>query len=74
VVYVGENSVMGKVIIIQHSNHLHTTYSGLAGISPLIKVGKRVSKGTPIGIVKRKLIFRATQNTKFIDPLKLINL
>lgn len=74
VVYVGENSVMGKVVIIKHSNHLHTTYSGLAGISPLIKVGKRVTKGTPIGIVKSKLIFRATQNSKFIDPLKLIKL
>jgi murein DD-endopeptidase MepM/ murein hydrolase activator NlpD len=74
VIYVGENPMLGKVVIIQHSNHLHTTYSGLAGISPLIKSGKVVRKGTPIGIVKRKLIFRATQNSKFIDPLKLIKL
>ncbi len=74
VIYVGENPVMGKVVVIKHSNNLQTTYSGLAGISPLIKKGKIIRKGTPIGVVNKKLIFRATKNLKFIDPLKLIKL
>ncbi len=72
VIYVGETPVFGKTVVIQHANHLHTIYSHLAGVSPLIETGKRIPKGTVIGVIKRKLVFRATQKSKIINPLKLI--
>jgi len=74
VVYVAQNSMLGKLIIISHANRLHTVYAGLSKISPLIKSGVKVRKGAIIGKVKSKLIFEATKNSKYINPLKLINL
>ena len=74
VVYVGENSMLGKVVIVQHGNGLHTVYAGLSKISPLIKTGTRIRRGTAVGKVRRKLIFQATQNSKLINPTRLIRL
>ena len=72
--YIGENSMLGKLIVIKHSNGLHTIYADLNKFSPFLKVGSKVKKGTVIGKVKRKLIFEATKNGKFINPTRLINL
>jgi len=74
VVFAGQNSMLGKVIVIAHGGELHTVYAGLSRISPIIKVGSRVKKGTVIGKVKRKLIFEATKNSKYINPVRLIRL
>ena len=74
VVYVGENSMLGKVVIVQHGNGVHTVYAGLSKISPLIKTGSRIRRGTVIGKVKKKLIFQATQHEKLINPLRLIRI
>jgi murein DD-endopeptidase MepM/ murein hydrolase activator NlpD len=74
VVYVGENSMLGKVVIVEHGNRLHTIYAALSRISPMLHVGSRVKKGVIIGRIKRKLIFQATQNSKYINPLRLIRL
>jgi len=74
VVYVGQNSMLGKVVIIEHGNKLHTIYAALDRFSPVLHNGSRVKKGTIIGRVKRKLIFQATQNSKYINPLSLIRL
>ncbi len=74
VVYVGESSMLGKVVIIEHGNHLHTIYAALSRISPMLHVGSRVKKGVIIGRIKSKLIFQATQNSKYINPLRLIRL
>ncbi len=74
VVFAGENSMLGKVIIIAHGGELHTVYAGLSKISPIIKLGSRVKKGAVIGKVKRKLIFEATKNSKYINPVRLIRL
>ena len=74
VVYVGENSMLGKVVIIEHGHRLHTIYAALDKISPLLKYGSRVRKGAIVGRIKRKLIFQATQDSKYIDPLRLIRL
>jgi len=74
VVFAGQNSMLGKVIVIAHGGKLHTVYAGLSKISPEIKVGKRVKKSTIIGKVKRKLIFEATKNSKYINPMRLIRL
>jgi len=74
VVYVGENSILGKVVIVQHGNGVHTVYAGLSKISPFIKTGSRIRKGTVIGKVRKKLIFQATQHSKLINPLQLIRI
>jgi len=74
VVYIGQNSMLGKVVIVEHANRLHTIYAALDRISPLLHVGSRVKKGTIIGRVKHKLIFQATQDSKYINPLRLIRL
>ena len=74
VVFAGQNSMLGKVIVIAHGGKLHTVYAGLSRISPIIKVNSRVKKGAVIGKVKRKLIFEATKNSKYINPVRLIRL
>ena len=74
VVFAGQNSMLGKVIVIAHGGKMHTVYAGLSRISPLIKLGSRVKKGAVIGKVKRKLIFEATKNSKYINPLRLIRI
>jgi septal ring factor EnvC (AmiA/AmiB activator) len=74
VVYVGENSMLGKVVIVQHGNGLHTVYAGLSKISPLIRTGTRIRRGTAVGKVRKKLIFQATQNSRLINPTRLIKL
>ncbi len=74
VVFAGQNSMLGKVIVVAHGGKLHTVYAGLSRISPIIKVGSRVKKGAVIGKIKRKLIFEATKNSKYINPIRLIRL
>jgi septal ring factor EnvC (AmiA/AmiB activator) len=74
VVFVGQNSMLGKVVIVSHSGKMHTVYAGLSRISPLIKNGSRIKKGTVIGKIKKKLIFEATKDSKYINPLRLIRL
>ncbi len=74
IVYVGENSMLGKVVIVQHGNGLHTVYAGLSKISPLVKTGGRIRRGVVIGKVNTKLIFQATQHEKLINPLRLIKI
>jgi len=74
VVFAGENSMLGKMVVIAHGGRLHTVYAGLSRISPMIKKGSRVKKGAIIGKVKRKLIFEATKDSKYINPIRLIRL
>jgi len=71
-----ENSggMLGKVVIIAHSNNLHTIYAKLSRLAPGIHVGKRVSKGSTIGKVNSSLMFEVTKNNKHMNPLKLIRL
>jgi len=74
VVFAGQNSMLGKVIVIAHGGKLHTVYAGLSKISPMVRVGSRVKKSAVIGKVKRKLIFEATKDSKYINPVRLIRL
>jgi len=71
--YVGKNSMLGKFVIIKHSNNIHTIYADLDVVSPFVKVNKRLKAGSVVGKVRRKLIFEATKNGKFINPKQLIN-
>ena len=74
VVYVGRSAMLGKLIIVKHSNGLHTIYADLDKFSPFIKKGSKVKKGTVLGKIKRKLIFQATKDGALINPARLINL
>jgi septal ring factor EnvC (AmiA/AmiB activator) len=74
VVYAGNSSMLGKVVVIAHSGKMHTIYAGLSQIAPDIKVGRKLKRGYVVGRVKSKLVFEATKNSKHINPLKLIRL
>jgi murein DD-endopeptidase MepM/ murein hydrolase activator NlpD len=74
VVYAGNSSMLGKVVVIAHSGKMHTIYAGLSQIAPDIKVGRKLKRGYVVGRVKSKLVFEATKNSKHINPLKLIKL
>ncbi len=74
VVFIGKNSMLGKFVVIKHNNGLHTIYADLDILSPFIKQNARVKQGAIIGKIKRKLIFEATKNGKFINPLRLIKI
>ena len=71
-----ENSggMLGKVVIVEHENKMHTIYAKLSRLAPGIHVGKRLSGGTIIGKVDKSLMFEVTKNNKHVDPLTLIRL
>jgi len=66
--------MLGRVVIIEHDNNLHTIYAKLARLAPGIHVGKQVSKGSVLGKVNKSLMFEVTKNNKHMNPLKLIKL
>ncbi len=73
VVYAKQNSgLLENVVIVKHKNNLHTIYSHLDKISPNLKVGKWIEKGYVVGRINDTLMFQATKNSKYIDPLQLI--
>ena len=74
VVFAGNSSMLGKVVVIAHSGRMHTVYAGLSKIAPDIKVGRKIKRGYVVGKVKHKLMFQATKNSKHINPLKLIKI
>ncbi|MBD3788905.1 MAG: peptidoglycan DD-metalloendopeptidase family protein [Campylobacterales bacterium] len=74
VVFAGESSMLGKVVVVAHSGKMHTVYAGLSKIAPNISVGRKVIKGYVLGKVNSKLVFQATKDSRHIDPLKLIQL
>ena len=63
---------LGNVVIVKHSNNLHTVYSQLSNIPRTLKVGKWIPKGYVVGRVNDILEFQATKNSKYIDPMKLV--
>jgi len=73
VTYIANKSMLGKMVIVENSNHLHTIYADLDKISPFVKVGLPIKRGSVIGKIKRKLIFEATKNGRFINPKQLID-
>ena len=71
-----ENSggMLGKVVIVEHANNIHTIYAKLSRLAPGIHVGKQLSIGSVIGKVDSSLMFEVTKNNKHINPTKLIRL
>ena len=74
VVFAKRTPLLGKVVIIEHANHLHTIYAKLDKIAPTIREGKRVRRGYVIGRVRDELMFEVTKKDRHINPLELIRL
>jgi len=71
VIYANKTAVLDNIVIIEHSNGLHTIYANLSQISPNIKKGKKIKKGYTIGRVSDELIFEVTQKSYHINPERL---
>lgn len=71
-----ENSggMLGKVVIVEHANSIHTIYAKLTRLAPGIHIGKQLSAGAVIGKVDSTLMFEVTKNNKHMNPMKLIRL
>ncbi|MCW8839281.1 MAG: peptidoglycan DD-metalloendopeptidase family protein, partial [Thiovulaceae bacterium] len=71
VIYADKTAVLDNIVIVEHSNGLHTIYANLSQISPNIKKGKKIKKGYTIGRVNDELIFEVTQKSYHINPVRL---
>lgn len=71
VIYANKTAVLDNIVIIEHTNGLHTIYANLSQISPNIEKGKKVKKGYTIGRVRNELIFEVTQKSFHINPERL---
>ncbi|PHO10168.1 peptidase M23 [Malaciobacter canalis] len=75
IVYAKKNAgMLENVVIVQHSNGLHTIYSHLDEIAPTLKVGKWIKKGYVIGRVSDTLNFQATKNSFHVNPKDLFRI
>jgi murein DD-endopeptidase MepM/ murein hydrolase activator NlpD len=71
VIYADKTAVLNNIVIVEHSNGLHTIYANLSQISPNIKKGKKIKRGYTIGRVSDELIFEVTQKSYHINPIRL---
>lgn len=72
VIFADDLKLLGKVVIIEHADNMHTIYRNLETISPNIKLNKRISQRESIGRVASELVFEVTKNGLPINPLQLI--
>ena len=71
IIYADKTAVLNNMVIIQHSNGLHTIYANLSKIAPNIRKGKKIRKGSIIGRIDDELIFEVTQKSYHINPIRL---
>ncbi len=62
---------LGNVVILKHSGDVHTIYSQLSQIAPTLSVGKVIPQGYVVGRIENTLVFQATKNNKYLNPLEL---
>lgn len=74
VVYAKDAPGLKKVVIIEHTNAIHTIYAYMDKIESSIKTGLNIKKGTIIGKVNERLSFEITQKDKHINPADFIKL
>lgn len=74
IVFAKDTSMLQRVVIVEHSNGIHTIYAHLDKIAPTIRVGKNIKKGSVVGRIKNDLTFEVTQKNFHINPLELISL
>lgn len=72
VVLAKETALLKNLVIVEHSNGMHTIYAHLDKIAPGITKGKKIRKGAIIGRVNTELMFEVTQQNYHINPLELI--
>lgn len=71
VILAQDTPLLENVVIIEHSNGLHTIYAHLDQIAPTVKKGKWLKKGSIIGRVNDELMFEVTQKNDHINPIRL---
>jgi murein DD-endopeptidase MepM/ murein hydrolase activator NlpD len=71
VIYADKTAVLDNIVIVEHSDGIHTIYANLSQISPNIKTGVKIKKGYTIGRVSDELIFEVTQKSYHINPIRL---
>ncbi|MEA1956643.1 MAG: peptidoglycan DD-metalloendopeptidase family protein [Campylobacterota bacterium] len=71
VIYADKTALLNNMVIMEHSNGLHTIYANLSQIAPNIRKGKKIRKGYTIGRVDKELIFEVTQKSYHINPIRL---
>ncbi|MEA3372503.1 MAG: peptidoglycan DD-metalloendopeptidase family protein [Campylobacterota bacterium] len=72
VILAQNTALLENVVIIEHSNGIHTIYAHMDKIAPTIKKGKKLKKGSVIGRVSNELMFEVTQKNYHINPMQLI--
>lgn len=72
VILAQNTALLNNVVIIEHSNGIHTIYAHLDKIAPTIRKGRKVKKGSVIGRVSDELMFEVTQKNYHINPMQLI--
>lgn len=72
VILVKKTQLLDNVVIIKHSNGIHTIYAHLDKVAPNIKKGKKIKKGAVIGRVDHELTFEVTQDSYHLNPMTLI--
>lgn len=72
VIFAKDTQLLKNVIILEHSNGIHTIYAHLSKIAPTIKVGSKIKKGYIVGKVYSDLTFEVTQQNYHINPMELI--
>ncbi|MDD3324112.1 MAG: peptidoglycan DD-metalloendopeptidase family protein [Sulfurospirillaceae bacterium] len=73
VIFAKDTAMLEKVVIVEHSDEIHTIYAHLSKIAPTIQVGQKIKKGYVIGRVDGDLTFEVTQKNYHINPLELIS-
>ena len=65
-------ALLDHIVIIEHSNGIHTIYAHMDKIAPTVKKGKKLKRGSIIGRVSNELMFEVTQKNYHINPMELI--
>ena len=73
VILAQNTALLDNVVIVEHSDGMHTIYAHLDQIAPTVEKGKKIRKGSVIGRVKDELMFEVTQKNYHIDPMELIH-
>jgi septal ring factor EnvC (AmiA/AmiB activator) len=74
VVFAKETPTLKKVVIIKHSNSIHTVYAHLDEIASVIKSGKYVPTGYVVGRISNELVFEVTKKDRYINPAQFLKL
>ncbi|MDR3347664.1 MAG: peptidoglycan DD-metalloendopeptidase family protein [Helicobacteraceae bacterium] len=74
VIFADNLKLLGKVVIVEHKDNLHTIYRNLESISPNIKVDRSLKERESIGRINSELVFEVTKDGLPINPLQLISM